>query len=372
MRCVKNRVIDPRGTTLVELTVAVAIVAVVFAAVMPLFAGVRNSADARWANLEMVQTARVLNEQLGRHLAAAHRVTVVSEGTSDEGYIQFEAADGTSYRCVLGGDGWVRFGPADNPDELVGSVDCLRFVCYDGNDLTHPAVVPSTTRLVTWEAHLRSPGSMTRGKIVRGACGLRAAVQSRAKEPGETVVTYDFATSEPGVKGFAFADEGKPQIPDALSTPTMPIESDQYGLISADDGKPHVLQVSHESEYAQLRLTIEIEQKPTEVSSVVATWKGRGVNAHGASEDGAALYIWNYTSRGYELIQRSANTEAEITLRGSCKGPGARYVGGPAGKTVILLVVSNDKKRGNRENTLFTDYAKIDVAVSPGASAFAP
>ncbi|HSV99347.1 MAG TPA: hypothetical protein VLI39_04185 [Sedimentisphaerales bacterium] len=368
----KNRVIDPRGTTLVELTVAVAFAAVAFAAVMPLFAGVRNSADARWAALEMVQTARVLNEQLGRHLAAAHRVTAVSEGTSDEGYIEFEVAGGTSYRCALGGDGWVRFGPADNPDELVGSVDFLRFVCYDGNDLTHPAVVSGTTRLVTWEAHLRSPGSMTGGKIVRGACGLRAAVQSRAKEPGETVVTYDFATSEPGVKSFAFADEGELQIPDALSTPTMPIESDQYGLISADDGKSHVLQVSQEFEYAQIRLTFEIEEEPRKVSSVVVTWKGRGVNAHGASEDGAAVYIWNYPSRGYELIQRSANTEAETTLRGSCKGPGSGYVGGPAGKTVTLLVVSNDRKGDNRENTLFTDYAKIDVTVSEGISAFAP
>lgn len=372
MRCVKNRVVDPRGTTLVELTVAVAIVAVVFAAVMPLFAGVRNSADARWANLEMVQTARVLNEQLCRHLAAAHCVTAVSEQTSDEGHLQFEAADGTSYRCFLGADGWVRFGPADNPGELVGPVDALRFVCYDGDDLTHPAAVPGATRLVTWEARLRSSGSMTRGQIVRGACCLRIAAQGRADEPGETVVTYDFATSEPGVNSFAFAEEGKPQIPDALSVPTLVVESDQYDLISADDGKSHVLAVSHGAEYAQVRLVFEIEQTPAEVSSIVATWKGRGVNAHGASDDGAALYIWNHASRSYELLQKSANTETEITLTGSCKEPASGYMGGAKGKTVTVLVVSNDKKRGNRENTLYTNYAKIDVTISPGASAFAP
>lgn len=372
MRCVRNRLIGLRGTTLVELTVAVAIISAVFAAVLPLFTGVRNSADARWAALETIQTARILNEELCRHLAAAHRILAVSDRTSEEGDLQFEAADGTSYRCVLGEDGWIRLGPADSPDALAGPADSLRFICYDGNDLVRPTLVPATVRLVTWEVRLRSQGQMARDKIVRGACCLRTAVQGRANEPRENVVIYDFATAEPGVKSFAFADEGKPQIPNALSTPAMLIESDQYGLLGADDGKTHILQVSHESEYAQLRLTFEIEEEPHKVSSVVGTWKGRGVNVHGASEDGAALYIWNYASGRYELIQKSVDTEAEITLTGSCGGPVSRYVGGVTGKTVTLLVVSNDKKRGNRENTLFTDYAKIDVVVSQGVLTFAP
>ena len=66
-----DKLIGRRGTTIVELTVAVAIIATVFAAVMPLFAGIRNSAETRWANLEMIQNARVLNEQLCRYLAGA-------------------------------------------------------------------------------------------------------------------------------------------------------------------------------------------------------------------------------------------------------------------------------------------------------------
>jgi hypothetical protein len=169
----KDKTTNRRGTTIVELTVAVAIIATVFAAIMPLFAGVRNSAESRWAHLEMVQNARVLNEQLCRHLAAARRVTAAGADTSNDGYIQFEAADGVSYRCALGAAGDVEFGPVGDLSELVGPVDYLRFVCYDGSDLDHPAPTLDGVRLVTWEAGLRSTGPRTRDKIIRGACCLR-------------------------------------------------------------------------------------------------------------------------------------------------------------------------------------------------------
>ncbi len=207
MRCMENRTIDGRGTTIVELTVAVAILAAVFAAIMPLFAGVRNSADARWASLEMTQNARVLNEQLCRHLAAAQRVTALGIDASS-GYIQFDAADGISYRCALGEGGYVVFGPVGELSRLVGPVSSLRFVCYDGNDLTAPTPTPDKVRLVTWEARLQSEGSLTRDKILTGTCYLRVAVQDSAgQEP--TVATYDFATRKPGTDCFAIRRPGQ-------------------------------------------------------------------------------------------------------------------------------------------------------------------
>lgn len=168
-----DKLIGRRGTTIVELTVAVAIIATVFAAVMPLFAGVRNSAETRWANLEMVQNARVLNEQLCRYLAGASRIVDAGAAANDDGYIQFEAANGTAYRCALGAGGYIEFGPVGDLDELVGPVEYLRFVCYDANDLSHPVRTPEGARLVTWEAGLHSVGRLARDRIVRGACCLR-------------------------------------------------------------------------------------------------------------------------------------------------------------------------------------------------------
>ena len=162
------------GTTLVELTVAVAVVAIVFAALMPLFVGIRNSSESRWAGLEMVQNARVLNEQLFRHLAQATRVVSVSGPSAADGYIEFEAANGAALRYEVGSNGYVRFGSADDLAELAGPVESLRFVCYDVNDLESPTEVPASIRLVTWEAVFKSSARLTQGRSIMGASFLRS------------------------------------------------------------------------------------------------------------------------------------------------------------------------------------------------------
>ena len=162
-----------RGTTLVELTVATAIMATVFAAIMPLFAGIRNSAETRWANLEMLQNARVLNEHLYRHLAQAKRMVAVSAGTDPAGYIEFEAQDGVVYRCAAGARGYIEFGPVGKLHELAGPVEYLRFAGSGDADFQRPVSAPDEIRFVTWEVGFKSMGRLTRGKAVTGACSLR-------------------------------------------------------------------------------------------------------------------------------------------------------------------------------------------------------
>jgi hypothetical protein len=185
-----------QGTTLVELTIAVAITATVFTALLPVFAGIRNGAEARWTGLEMVQNARVLNECLCRYLAGAGRIVSVSDRMDDKGYIEFETTDGDVYRCAAGVGGDIEFGSAGErhgggdseravPPRgmLAGPVEYLRFTCYDGNDLERPTVAARRIRLVTWEAGLRSSSRLTRGRIVSGSCYLR--VDAPAKGPAE-------------------------------------------------------------------------------------------------------------------------------------------------------------------------------------------
>lgn len=157
-----------------ELTVATAIMATVFAALMPLFAGIRRSTEARWAGLEMVQNARVLNEHLGRHLAQAHRIVAVSASGDDGGYIEFEGQDGVVYRCAVGPRQYVEFGPVGKLCELAGPVEYLRFACYGDADFERPLPTSDGVRLVTWEAGLRSTDSRMRSKSVSGACCLRS------------------------------------------------------------------------------------------------------------------------------------------------------------------------------------------------------
>jgi len=157
----------------VELTVATAIMATVFAALMPLFAGIRNSTDARWAGLEMVQNARVLNEHLSRHLAQAARIVAVDPGDHG-GALEFEAEDGRVYRCTVGARGMVEFGPVGDLHPLAGPVTYLRFAGYSATDFRTPVSAPADIRLVTWEAGLRSSGQLVPDKVVTGACCLRA------------------------------------------------------------------------------------------------------------------------------------------------------------------------------------------------------
>ncbi len=177
----------PPGTTLVELTVATALMVTVFAATLPLFVGIRSSTETRWTNLEMLQSARVLNEHLGRHLAQATRIVGVSASTDGAGYIEYEMEDGVVYRCAVGTRGYVEFGPAGDRrgleefrragiclSPLAGPVEYLRFACYNDRDFHGPLETPAGVRLVTWEAGLRSAGRRASGQVVTGACCLRA------------------------------------------------------------------------------------------------------------------------------------------------------------------------------------------------------
>jgi hypothetical protein len=176
----------PLGTTLVELTVATAIMATIFAATMPLFVGIRHSTDTRWANLEMLQNARVLNEHLSRYLAQAKRIVAVSASTDSAGYLEWEMEDGVVYRCTVGARGYVEFGLVGDRRELggfqrqrgrlgilAGPVEYLRFACYDDLDFQRPLEAPDRVRLVTWEARLRDSGHLAPGKVITGACCLR-------------------------------------------------------------------------------------------------------------------------------------------------------------------------------------------------------
>ncbi len=156
-----------------ELTVATAIMATVFAALMPLFAGIRRSTEARWTGLEMIQNARVLNEHLSRYLAQTRRIVAVSASGNDAGYIELEGTDGVVYRYAVGSRHYVEFGPVGKLCELAGPVEYLRFACYNDTNFERPLPTPDGVRLVTWEAGLKSDDSRVQSKRVVGACCLR-------------------------------------------------------------------------------------------------------------------------------------------------------------------------------------------------------
>jgi type II secretory pathway pseudopilin PulG len=174
------------GTTLVELVVALAIMATVFAAIVPLFAGIRHSDETHWATFEVLQQARVLDTFLRRRLATARRILDVSRPHDDRGYIEFETADGTVQRVAVHPDGWVKVGSGGELHELAGPVEHLRFACFKAGDPASPALTSSAIRLVTWKTRFQAAIEWMEAPRVEGACWLRIDPPIDSPDASET------------------------------------------------------------------------------------------------------------------------------------------------------------------------------------------
>ena len=80
-----NISIRRNGLTLLEMVIAMAIMTVIFMALLPQFKNIKNSWDSKQANAEMIQNGRVLTEFLNRNLAKAVRITDVSDPAETDG-----------------------------------------------------------------------------------------------------------------------------------------------------------------------------------------------------------------------------------------------------------------------------------------------
>ncbi len=176
----------PRAVTLVEMVVAMSIMAIAMAAVLPLFAGIRNNWDTRQASVEIVQNARVLADHLHRTLATAIRVADVSPSTQERGFIELVTNDGTVCRYAVGEDGYIQFGPSGEPGDLAGPVSRFQFTCYDGNDFTTPTVEASSVRFVAVETMFANEVPTGADKTFTTQVYIRAGtLDSDESEPDE-------------------------------------------------------------------------------------------------------------------------------------------------------------------------------------------
>ncbi len=174
----------PKAVTVLEMVLAMSIMAIVLTAVLPLFAGIRRNWDTRQANTEIVQNARVLADHLHRTLAAATQITDVSPSSQDKGFMELVANDGTVCRYTVGDDGYVQFGPLGQPGDLAGPVGVFRFTCYDGNDFTTPTVDASSIRFVAVETTFANAAPLGADKTFTTRVYIRAGTVD--SQPAET------------------------------------------------------------------------------------------------------------------------------------------------------------------------------------------
>jgi len=160
---IRSTISGRSALTLVEMVMALAIMAIVFAAILPQFRAIQNSWDSKQAGAESLQNGRVLTEHLYRNLADAVRITTVSDSNETNGYIEFENNDGNSLRYAIA-DNYVQFGVVGELSDLAGPVSKLQFTCYDDSDLDTPITDVNSIRLVNVQTTLTNSASLAQDK----------------------------------------------------------------------------------------------------------------------------------------------------------------------------------------------------------------
>jgi len=146
MRIGKNN----KGLSLTELVIAMSIMVIIMAAIMPQFRAIRNSWASSEASANMIQNGRVLEEHICRNLSAARNIVSVSDSNVNSGFITFEDNLGNTKRYMVSG-GYVVFGNLGSEEQLAGPVDRFQISCYSLDDVDTPITEVNEIRFVEIE-----------------------------------------------------------------------------------------------------------------------------------------------------------------------------------------------------------------------------
>ena len=153
------------GTTLVELVVAVSMMAVIMAVIVPVIVSARLSWDTSSNNAEALQNGRVLIDHLYRNLSQASSIESVSSAGQTLGYIEFTDDDNDTYRYQVDNSDFVEYGEVGSLIDLAGTVSQLQFTCYDGNDMASPITDVNQIRLIDIEVTVTNTGALAQDKV---------------------------------------------------------------------------------------------------------------------------------------------------------------------------------------------------------------
>jgi len=168
MKYRRNTIQSPRGLTLLEMVIALAIMAISMAALLPQFRLISNSWDTKQGTSEALQNARVMIDHLNRNLTKAVKVTSVSDSAETDGFIEFEDNDGNTLRYDIAANNYIEFGLVGDLSDLAGTVSSLQFTCYDACDLDTPLDIATadvnTIRFVKAETIMTNSAALGQDK----------------------------------------------------------------------------------------------------------------------------------------------------------------------------------------------------------------
>jgi len=183
------------GLSLLEMIISMAIIVLIFAAILPQFRNVQNSWASKQGGAEAVQNARVVMDFLNRHLASAARITAVSDPADTRGYIEFEDNKGNTVRCDIGANDYIRYGDtAEGLFDLAGPASKLQFTCYALDDLDTPTTDAKSIRLVKVGTTLTNTAALGQDKAFITQAYIRSNIAKAIT--AETTFEHDIAMGQ--------------------------------------------------------------------------------------------------------------------------------------------------------------------------------
>ncbi|MDI6888959.1 MAG: hypothetical protein QMC78_04630 [Methanocellales archaeon] len=167
---------------------------------------------------------------------------------------------------------------------------------------------------------------------------------------------YDFATGA-GIDKWAYKPQCSPKPPTSNDVPNTEFTSNDYNNISSDDG---IMQEdsAQQKYYAAHRFNFTIEEDAQNINQIHVFWNGKGINWK-SKDNGATLYIWNYTSNSYKEFSSNSN-ESEVNLTGTITSNVGDYIDNGY---LIILVEQNGSANPQpwQYSKIYTDYVKVEV-----------
>jgi len=148
----------PAAMTLVEMMVAISIMATIFMVLAPQLRLIQNSWAMTQAQGETLQNGRVFIEEITAALQQASQITAVSSPSENNGYIEFLGHDDITRRCQILNNN-ISFGEPNALAQIAGPATALNFSCFSATDLVSPITDPNLIRSVKVSATIKDPES---------------------------------------------------------------------------------------------------------------------------------------------------------------------------------------------------------------------
>ncbi len=171
-----------KAFTLIEIIIAMSIISVIFAVMIPQISAMRNSWAGNEASAEMLQNGRVLSDHIQRYLGAAKGIISVSSSGSANGYIEFTDNADVIYRYQFS-SGYVEFGPVGSESQLAGPVDKFQVSCYSLSDFSTATTDVNNIRFVQIETNFTNSTANGSDKTVLSDVYIQSNNQVSVDQP---------------------------------------------------------------------------------------------------------------------------------------------------------------------------------------------